>query len=112
MWTGKRKAAVALGGVAVAGAVVGVLLGKQATGKKDDAYALCPDPKVACTEADQANTLLDAADSRALGANICFGVAAAAVIGAGVLWFTGAPKHESSVAVVPGASSLSVVGRF
>lgn len=112
MWTGKRKAAAALGGVAVASVVVGALLGKQATGKKDDAYALCPDPKTACAQADQANTLLDAADGRALGANICFGVAAAAAIGAGVLWFTGAPKPESSVAIVPGASSLSVVGRF
>lgn len=111
-WTGKRKAAVVLAGGATAGLVAGIVLGRQATSKQDDAYALCPDPSVGCSDADRANALLDTADGRALAANISFGIAGAAAIGAGVLWFTGAPKHDSSMAIVPGARSISVVGRF
>jgi hypothetical protein len=56
------------------------------------------------------------AQSRALQADIAFGVAAAAAIGAGVLWLTGAPERVQGVAiaptVAPGMASLTITGRF
>ena len=53
-----------------------------------------------------------ARETKALIANIAFGVAGAAAIGAAVLWFTGAPESGADVAVVPGPGSLTVVGKF
>jgi hypothetical protein len=58
-----------------------------------------------CADGNQANKLIDNAHSRALFANVSYGVAAGALIGAGVLWFLGAPTpSESAVAVVPRVS--------
>jgi len=116
MWTGKRKAAVGLGAVAVVGVVAGALLGSSAKGKQNNAYSLCPDPMTPCTDAVQANQLISDGKSLALDANIAFGVAGVAAIAAGVLWFTGAPEHAHGLAIVPHAASdragLAVVGRF
>lgn len=116
MWTGKRKAAVGVGAVAVVGVVAGAILGSSAKGKQNNAYSLCPDPQTPCADAAQANQLISDGKSLALDANIAFGVAGAAAIAAGVLWFTGAPEHAHGVAIVPHASSdragLAIVGRF
>jgi len=112
MFTTKRKIAVAVGGVAVIGIAAGVVFGMGAKAKERDAFALCPDPMVSCDMAVQANKLIDQGHTSALLANISFGVAGAAAIGAAVLWFTGAPETNSSVALVPGPASLTVVGKF
>ena len=46
-------------------------------------------------------------------ANISYGVGAAALIGAGVLWFLGAPVEPgSTVAVTPRANGLDLTVRF
>jgi hypothetical protein len=116
-WTTKRKAALGVSGVAAVGLVAGIVLGTQAKGKQDDAHAQCPDPGVPCAGADQAEVLLKAGQNRALGANIAFGVAGAAVIVAGVLWFTGAPEQAPRrVAIVPAiatdTATITVLGRF
>jgi hypothetical protein len=58
-----------------------------------------------CPDAPAANHLLDRARSRALQANIAFGVAGAAALAASVLWFTGAPERR--VAVAPRVGSLT-----
>ena len=114
-FTTKRKIALGLGGVAALGIVGGVVLGKAAKTKEDDAFSLCPDPAMPCADAMRADALIDSARSKALTANIAFGVAGAAAIGAAVLWFTGAPStSETSVAIVPSAHSttIAVSGRF
>ncbi len=114
-----RRRAIGIG-VAAAGAgaaVLGAVLGASAKGKQNDALALCPDGP-ACQRADAANALISTGHQRALEANIAFGVAAAAVIGAGALWFTGAPEAEppSRVTVLPelapGWAGLVVAGRL
>lgn len=105
MFTSKRKIALGVGAVGVVAIAGGVVLGMQAKGFQDDAYALCPDPATPCADGNRANDLIDSGHSRALFANVSYGVGAVALIGAGALWFMGAPKPESTVAVTPRASS-------
>jgi len=104
-FTGRRKLAVGVGAAGVAALAAGGLLGWTARGLEDDAYALCP--AEACDDAAEANDLVSRAETRALYANVSFGVGAAALIGAAVLWFTGAP-----VALTPTNDGLAVAGRF
>ena len=102
MFTTQRKIALGVGGLGVAALAAGIVLGIQAKGFQDDAYALCPNPATPCPDGNRANDLIDKGHSRALMANISYGVAAASFIGAGVLWFIGGPaKPESTVAVTP-----------
>ena len=110
-FTTKRKAALGLAGGAAIGLAVGIVLGTQSKAKQHDADELCPQAD-ACPDADRANELIHEARTRALAADIAFGVAGAAAIGAAVLWFTGAPARADTVAVVPGLGSLTVMGRF
>ena len=114
-FTGTRKAALAVGGVGLLAAGAGIVLGLQSKGFEDDANGICMHSP--CARADEANALLDKSDSRALLANISFGVAGAAVIGAVVLWFVGAPdaaSTETALAPVltPDTRGVAVVGRF
>ncbi|MEO7731077.1 MAG: hypothetical protein ABIY55_08910 [Kofleriaceae bacterium] len=98
-WTPRRKLAVVAGGVGVVVFVTGAVLGSQAKQREDAAFALCPSPTTPCTDAAEATDLNKQGQSRALQANVAYGVAAGAVVAAAVLWFTGAP--ESRVAVTP-----------
>jgi hypothetical protein len=107
MFTPKRKIAVGLGGGAVAGLAVGVVLGLTAKGKHDDAFKLCPDPDMPCADARKAESLAASSHTLGIGADVAFGVAAAAAIGAGVLWFTGKPE-----VIAPTRNGVAVVGRF
>lgn len=116
-WTGKRKAAAVAAGVALIGATGGAVLGVLSNHAQDDANRLCPQKLCANSgDATTATTDIHTAQSRALQANIAFGVAAAAVIGAGVLWLSGAPEHAHGVAiapaVAPGTASLTITGWF
>jgi hypothetical protein len=111
MFTTQRKVALGIAGLGVAGLAAGVVFGLQAKGFKDDAYALCPDPATPCADGNRANDLTDKEHTRALIADVSFGVAAVSLISAGALWFLGAPaQHERAVAVTPhaGASSASL----
>ena len=78
----------------------------------------CPIPATPYPRADQSNALIKSSHSQALEANVAFGIGAAAAIGAGVLWFVGAPDEENprrvSVvpSVVPGETGVVVMGRF
>jgi hypothetical protein len=114
-----RRRAIGLG-VAAAGvgvAIAGVVFGESARNKQREAVALCPDGPE-CENADAANARIDAGHRRALEANIAFGVAVAAVIGAGALWFTGAPARERPrrvtvlPALAPGQAGIVVMGRL
>ncbi len=119
--TGKRKIALAVAGVGVLAAGGGILLGLQAKGFESDARELCPENPCGAN-AESANAVKSKAESRALFANIAYGVAGAAVITAAVLWITGAPEgktevkldDETSLAPVlsPDVAGVAVVGRF
>lgn len=117
MFTTKRKIALGLAGVGITAVVAGVVLGVQAKGFENDAYALCPDPATPCADGDRASELTDNGHSRALFANVAFGIAGASMISAGTLWFLGAPSaSEARVAVTPragmGAAAIDVTVRF
>jgi hypothetical protein len=117
IFTTTRKIAIGVAVASAGGVIAGVALGVSAKRKQDDAFDRCPDPTTPCLQAATAQSLIDSGRRRALEANIAFGVAAAAAIGAGVLWFTGAPDVESPrrVSVVPsvvGEAGIVVLGRF
>lgn len=121
--TPRRKVAigVAAGGVVVLG--VGALLGFQAQTMRDDAEQTCPADSCTPDEATEANDLNDRAQTRALGANVAFGVGAAAVATAAVLWYLGAPDggepEDDEVSITPsfqlgghGGVGVVAAGRF
>lgn len=113
MFTSKRKLALGIAAVGIATLAGGVVLGLQAKNFENDAYALCPDPMSPCAESDQANALISKGESRAMFANISYGVGAAALIGAGVLWFVGAPAEPTSrVAVTARGNGFDLTVRF
>lgn len=117
IFTTKRKIALAVAGVGVAAIAGGVMFGTQAKGLEDDAFALCPEPGTPCADAPAAQDKIDQGQSKALLANIAYGVGGAAVIGAAVLWFTGAPPAEPARVGVrptlrPGYSGVDVTVRF
>lgn len=115
--TSRRKIAIGVAGLGLAAFGAGVMFGLQAKGFEGDAYALCPDPATPCADGDRANELIEKGQQRALLANVSYGVAAASLIGAGALWFLGAPtKPEAAVAVTPrasvGTAGIAVTVRF
>jgi hypothetical protein len=117
MFTPKRKIALGVGGVGVAAIAVGIVFGLQAQSDKNDAFKLCPDPATPCADGNKASALTNDGHSKALAADAAFGVGAAALIGAGVLWFLGAPTEaDHGVAVAPhvgnGVAALDVMVRF
>lgn len=103
---------VAAGGVVVAGAAI--VLGASASSLRDDALATCRPMNCSISQAAEAQNKNDRARSRALLANVGFGVAAAAVATGAVLWFVGKPE-SSSLAVAPqlgDATGLAIAGVF
>jgi tetratricopeptide (TPR) repeat protein len=114
--TGKRKIAIGAAGVGLAAIAGGVLFGMQAKSLEDEAFEICPNAN-ACDRPDEANEKIDSAGSKAMMSNVMFGVGGVAVIGAAVLWFTGAPKAEPARVGVhptlrPGYSGVDVTVRF
>jgi len=102
--TTSRKVAVGTGVLGVVAIGGGVALGVRAQQLEDDAEAICPIE--ACARADEANNLLERGQRSALYANIAYGVGTAAIVGAVVLWVTGAPDaaERGMVAVTPRVS--------
>jgi tetratricopeptide (TPR) repeat protein len=117
VWTTKRKIAVgAAGGGMLVALAVGGALGVSAQAMRREAHTLCPAPQLPCESADLANDLVHSARNRAIGADVAFGVGAAVVVAAGVVWLTGAPESHRRIAVVPATAPKQVVvtlsGRF
>ncbi len=108
-FTTRRGIAVGVLAVGAGATVVGALLGSSAKSKRDQAYALCPSPTVVCSSADEANSLISTAHTRAFEADGAFAAGAVAVIVAGALWFTGAPVAAE---VDAHGGSVALVGRF
>jgi hypothetical protein len=111
-FTTRRKIAIGVAGVGVASLATGIALGVAAKAKQQDAFALCSDPQIACTNAFRADALAQTGHRFAVAADIAFGVAGIATIGAAVLWITGASESRHRLAIVPAANSITVVGRF
>ncbi len=114
MLTTRRKIAL---GVGVAGVVVLVgsaLTGSAAKSLEGEAHDVCADR--ICVDYAEANGLLEDARGKARTANLGYGLAAAAGIGAGILWVTGGPKAGDGIALsptlAPGAAGAFVSGRF
>jgi hypothetical protein len=112
-FTPRRKVALAVAGAGVVAAAAGTVLGLSSRQLDHDTYALCPSPSTPCTRALEANDLNRRGQSRALQANLAFGVAGAAAVATAILWLTGAP--ESRVAVAPrlgAVAGLDLAVRF
>jgi hypothetical protein len=111
--TGRRTLALATGGLAAVAAAGGALLGIQAKTLAADALAVCPRPPSTCAAAPRANELNQRGRTRALEANIAYGVAGAAAVTAAVLWLTGAPGARIVVAPrLDTVAGLDVAMRF
>jgi PEGA domain len=102
LWTLRRKIAAASAGVAVAAFTGGVFLGLSSSRLEDDALTLCPIP-TNCPTPKDATDLNQRAQTRAFQANVAYGLAGVAAVGAAVLWFTGAPRESQArrVTVTP-----------
>jgi hypothetical protein len=115
-WSTGRRIAV---GAAAASAVAlgtGIVLGVQARSRRDQAFALCPEPAAPCDGAARADALTSAGHSRALAADVGFGIAGAAALAASALWLTGAPETAQRVTIAPALSrqqaTLTWTGSF
>lgn len=110
-WTTRRKLAVGAMAGAVAALAGGSVLGVVARRKQHDARTLCPDPDASCDDAAPANQLNRSGHNLSIGANVAFGVAAAAAITGGILWITGAPASPR-LAVQPTTSGRIVTASW
>jgi hypothetical protein len=117
-FTTRRKIAIGAAGVAIAGGAAGVALGLLAGRNQSEVSATCPSPAQACMGYLAANAAIRSSYREALAANVAYGIAAAAAIGAGALWFTGAPDADDAPRVrvapslVPSEPGIVVMGRF
>jgi hypothetical protein len=105
---------VAAGGVAV-GLGLGIGFGFKADSLHRDAVTTCPPAACSPEGARDAQSKNDKARSYALGANIGYGVAGAALVAGTVLWFLGRPESPTEVAIAPqvgNTSGVVVMGRF
>ena len=92
--TSRRIAAIAVGGLGLAGVGVGGFFGLSAQSSLSEAKGLCNENDY-CTP--RGDSLRSSARSKALVATVATGVGAAGLVTAAVLWFT-APKAEPSTA--------------
>jgi len=113
-FTRRRKIGL---GVAAGGAAIGiasVVLGAGAQSLRDEAVAACPPSACSPENAIAARDKNDQARSRAMIANVGFGVAGLAIATGVVLWLTGAPESPR-LAIAPqvgDTTGLAVVGSF
>ena len=114
----QKTVGLVLGGVGVAGVVVGGIFGGLALSKKSDQTSACASPS-SCTDRDAAISAHSSSQSDGTISTIGF-VAGAALVAAGaVLFFTGhAPEKTNAArlhvvpAVGPGGGALSLGGAF
>jgi tetratricopeptide (TPR) repeat protein len=99
----QRKLAVGVGAAGAAVVGLGVVFGLRAESLEDDADAICP--MSTCDRATEAMKLIDRGKTNALYANVALGVGSVAIVGAAVLWITGAPREHRGTAIAPQVSS-------
>jgi hypothetical protein len=115
-----RKIALATGGLGVAGLVIGSVFGLRARSQWSSAQATCVDPATdrGCTAAG--NQLSKDALTSATVSTVGFAVGGAAVVAAGVLWFSArsptyagpASSVRISPVVGPGVAEARIEGSF
>lgn len=116
--TTRRKIAIGIAGLSMAGGAAGVVLGLLSSRDERRAFQTCPDLAMPCAGYLGANTSIRSSYREALAANIAYGAAAAAALGAGVLWLTGRANEQDTArvsvapSVAPGESGIVVRGRF
>jgi hypothetical protein len=119
-WSGQRVAGVAVGGVGIAGIVVGTVFGVQAAATFERSNPHCKDLDPDPCDAEGVR-LRDRSNREAWTSNISIGVGAVAVAGGLVLFLTAPrgksePTQSARLAVVPQAGrtggGLSVLGSF
>jgi hypothetical protein len=120
-WTGQRIAGVALGGVGIAGIVVGAVFGVQAAGTLEQSNPHCKDLNPDPCDAEGVR-LRDQSNREAWVSNISIGVGAVAIAGGLVLFLTAPrgksepPRRSGRLEVLPMAGSagggLLAQGRF
>ena len=101
-FTRRRTMAIAAAAVGVVAFGGGVGFALHANDLQDEANAICPG--VECSDA-RGVALNHDARRNALFANIGFAAGGVAIVGAAVLWFTGAPQTREAVTVVPTLAS-------
>lgn len=99
-------AAIALTAVAVVGLGTGTGLGLASRGRNGDAAALCTDDPILCPPEAQSD--LDGGRRLALGADIAFGVGAAAAVGAIVVIALNARKRKKAQSAAAPTSRVAV----
>jgi tetratricopeptide (TPR) repeat protein len=99
----QRKLAISAGAAGVAVVGLGVVLGLRADSFEDDADSICPIS--ICERASEATKLIDRGKTNALYANVALGVGGAAILGATVLWVSGASREHKVTAIAPQVSS-------
>lgn len=104
--TRQRKLAIGVGAGGVALVGLGIALGVSAKSLEDDAAAICP--TISCDRAEESNALIDRGKTRALYANVSFGVGAGAIVGAAVLWLTSSSTQRAKTALVPMIAPSSI----
>lgn len=108
-WTTRRKLAVASFAVGLVAAAGGVGLQLKANADDDEKNRLCPMGRLSTCEMGALATELSRSAARfQTGAYVAFGIAGAAAITGGVLWFTDRREASHGVAIAPTVSP----GRF
>jgi hypothetical protein len=113
----QRVAAIAAGGVGVAGVVVGSILGLVAMSNWNRARSECTSGTSGCS--NEALDLQPVVKSEALGSTIAFAVGGTAIAAAALLWWTAptsASRRRAGYVVVPsvdgGRFGVNLAGRF
>jgi len=115
--TTRRKVAIGIAAGGLAAVIGGGVLGVRASGLQDDADQACPPEHCTPADAVRAEDLNRSARTNAMLANVAFALGGTAILGAGALWYFGAPPEtESGFAIVPHASptyaGLDAIVRF
>ena len=109
-FTTKRKLAIAIGGAGVVGVSLGVVFGLKARDLQHQSDAICP--QAACGDAHAVQLDHDG-QSDARIANVAYAVGGAAIVGAVVLWFVGAPAAtRESITLAPSTNGFAIAGSF
>ena len=107
-----------IAGMSVVGGATGATLGLLSNREQDEAAARCPPTSCSPMQSDAANAKIRTSYREAFAADVAFGVAALAAVGAGVLWFTSAPDRDDAAlvrvlpSVAPAQASVVVMGKF
>lgn len=105
----QRTIALVVGGVGVVGIGVGAYFGLRTLSLKDQRDDACPEDSC---PTDEGVELDEQARTAALWSNIGFGVGAAALAGAAVLWFTAPGGSDPTVSAGIGPGSAKIRIRF